>query len=198
MFIDLSKAFDCLDHSILLAKLSGYGFDNNSSQWFTDYLSCRQQRVVLGHTFPDWAAVVRGVPQGSVLRPLLFLSINDLPGNMCHSQIAMFVDDIAMYVTNADATVIQAHIKSDLALLPQWATNNGFKSNTPKCQSMVLAGRCRKSQLASIHFFIENVPLLPQKCVKYLGVLVDQEFNWSQQVLILGRRVWQLWVLFDE
>ena len=95
MFIDLSKAFDSLNHSLLLAKLSGYGFDNNSLQWFTDYLSCQRQHVVLYHTFSDWAAVVRGVPQGSVLSSLLFsIYMNE---NMCHSQIALFVNDIAMY-----------------------------------------------------------------------------------------------------
>ena len=66
VFIDLSYAFDSLDHLLLLAKLSGYGFDNNSIQWFTDYLSCRRQRVVLDHTYSDWATVVRGGPQGSV------------------------------------------------------------------------------------------------------------------------------------
>ena len=189
VFIDLSKAFDSLDHSLLLAKLSGYGFDDNSIQWFTDYLSRRRQRVVLNHSFSDWAMVVRGVPQGSVLGPLLFsIYMNDLPGNMCHSQIALFADDIAMYVTNADAAIVQAHIDSDLALLSQWATTNGFKINVSKCQSMVLTGRHRRSWADSIQFLISDVPLLPQKCVKYLGVLVDQDLNWSQQVSHVRRK----------
>ena len=68
-FIDLSKAFDSIDHDLLLAKLSGYGFDDGSLRWFTDYLSHRRHHVVLDHTFSDWATVVRGVPQGSVLGP---------------------------------------------------------------------------------------------------------------------------------
>ena len=136
VFVDLSKAFDSLDHTLLLAKLSGYGFDDNSLRWFTNYLSCRQQRVVLDHTFSDWAIVVRGVPQGSVLGPLLFsIYMNDLPGIMHHSQIALFADDIAMYFSNADAVLIQAHINSDLALLSQWAAANGSRINISKCQS---------------------------------------------------------------
>ena len=65
-FIDLSKAFDS---GLLLAKLSGYGFDDGSLRWFTDYLSHRRHHVVLDHTFSDWATVVRGVPQVSVLGP---------------------------------------------------------------------------------------------------------------------------------
>ena len=71
-----------------------------------------------------------------------------------------------MYVTNADAVLVQAHINSDLTSLSQWATTDGFKINISKCQSMVLARRHRRSQ-ASIKFLINDVPLLLQKCVKY-------------------------------
>ena len=92
-----------------------------------------------------------------------------------------------MYVTNADTALIQAHINSDLASLSQWATTNGVKINISKCQSMVLARRHWRSQ-ASIKFLINNVRLLPQKCVKYLGVLVDQDLNWSQQVSHIRRK----------
>ena len=113
--------------------------------------------------------------------------MNDLPANICHSQNALFADDIAMYVTNADAVLVQAHIDSDLTSLSQWTTTNGFKINISKCQSMVLARRHRRSQ-ASIKFLIINVPLLPQKCVKYLGVLVDQDLKWSQQVNHIRRK----------
>ena len=113
--------------------------------------------------------------------------MNDLPVNICHSQIALFAVDIAVYVTNADTALIQAHINSNLASLSQWATTNGVKINISKCQSMVLARRHWRSQ-ASIKFLINNVPLLPQKCVKYLGVLVDQDLNWSQQVSHISRK----------
>ena len=145
--------------------------------------------MVLDHTFSDWTTVVRGVPQGSVLGPLLFsICMNDLPENMCHSQIALFADDIAMYVINANAALVQARIDSDLALLSQWATTNGFKINVFKCQPMVLSRRHQRSQADSIQFLISGVPLLPQKCVKYLGVLVDQDLYWSQQVSYVRRK----------
>ena len=183
VFIDLSKAFDFIDHGLLLAKLSGYGFDDISLQWFTDYLSCHQQCMVLDHTFSDWATVVRGVPQRSVLGPLLFsIYMNDLPGTMNFSQIALFADDIAMYFSNGDAVLVQTNINSDLALLSHWAADNGFRINVSKFQSMVLARRHRRSQVASIIFQLNDEPLPLQKCVKYLGVLVNQDLTWSQQV----------------
>ena len=93
-----------------------------------------------------------------------------------------------MYVTNADATLIQARIDSDLALLSWWSTTNGCKINVSECQSVVLPRRNWRSQVDSIQFLIDDVSLLPQKCVKYLGILVDQDLNWSQQVSYLRRR----------
>ena len=80
-FIDLCKALDSIDHTLLLAKLRAYGFDDVSINWFTNYLSNRQQRVVLDNVYSDWAAVHRGVPQGSVLGP------NNLPNVICHSHL---------------------------------------------------------------------------------------------------------------
>ena len=194
VFIDLSKAFDFIDHGLLLAKLTGYGFDDISLQWFTDYLSCHQQCMVLDHTFSDWATVVRGVPQRSVLGPLLFsIYMNDLPGTMNFSQIALFADDIAMYFSNGDAVFVQTNINSDLALLSHWAADNGFRINVSKFQSMVLARRHRRSQVASIIFQLNDEPLPLQKCIKYLGVLVDQDLTWSQQVGHVRRKSLAAW-----
>ena len=114
----------------------------------------------LGPYISDWATVIRGVPQGYVLGALLFsIYMNNLPETMCHPQIALFADDIVMYVTNVDAVLVQAHINSDLALLCQWATTNGFRINISKCQSMVLARRHQRRQVSSIQFLINDIPL---------------------------------------
>ena len=126
-FIDLRKAFDSIDHVLLLAKLRTYGFDDVSISWFTNYLSNRQQRVVLDDVYSDWAAVHRGVPQGSVLGPLLFIIyMNDLPSVICHSHLHQFADNIAMYTSSADPVLVQDHLNFDLASLSEWVTSNGF------------------------------------------------------------------------
>ena len=110
-FIDLRKAFDSIDHTLLLAKLRAYGFDDVSVSWFTNYLSNRQQRVVLDNVYSDWAAVLRGVPQGSVLGSLLFIIyMNDLPNVICHSHLHQFADDIAMYTSSTDPVSVQDHL----------------------------------------------------------------------------------------
>ena len=103
VFIDLNRAFDSIDHAVLLAKLSAYGFDKPVLHWFTDYLLGRQQRVVLGGSFSDWATVVRGVPQGSVLGPLLFsIYIMTFPKlciilKFCLQMILLFIVQMLMF-----------------------------------------------------------------------------------------------------
>ena len=97
VFIDLSKAFDSIDHAVVLAKLSAYGFDKTALHWFTNYLSSRQQRVVLDGSFSDWATVVRGMPQGSVLGPLLFKPGACQPKHAWFLEIA-FIREVGMLV----------------------------------------------------------------------------------------------------
>ena len=102
-FIDLRKVFDSIDHILLLAKLRAYGFDNVSISWFTNYLSNRQQRVVLDNVYSDWAAVHRGVRDCL----LFIIYMNDLPSVICRSHLHQFADDIAMYTSSTDPVSVQ-------------------------------------------------------------------------------------------
>ena len=188
-FIDLRKAFDSIDHVLLLAKLSAYGFDDVSISWFTNYLSNRQQRVVLDDVYSDWAAVHRGVPQGSVLGPLLFIIyMNDLPSVICHSHLHQFADDIAMYTSSTDPVLVQDHLNFDLASLSEWVTSNGFTVNVTKSHSLLLARRRRRHLLSSIQFLLNNSVLQLNKSIKYLGIIVDESLSWSEQIGYVRRR----------
>ena len=103
VMIDLSKAFD-IDHSILLGKLSAYGVKGTELTWFTDYLRERRQRVVLNGVNFDWSDVTRGVPQGSILGPLLFIIfVDDLPDVVEHSTVSLCADDTTLYTSGGDA-----------------------------------------------------------------------------------------------
>ena len=189
MFIDLSKAFDSIDHSLLIAKLFAYGFDGISLRWFTNYLSNRRQRVVLDHVYSDWAAVMRGVPQGSVLGPLLFIIyMNDLPAVIQHSHMNLFADDIALYVIHSDPCTVQTYLNHDLSLIFQWVTSNGFKVNVSKSQLLLLARRHRRNELSSIQIFLAGNLIQPKSCVKYLGILVDSDLAWTEHIHSLRKK----------
>ena len=116
VFVDLSKAFDTIDHGLLLQKMLCYGVKCKEYQWFSNYLKGRKQRVALDGTMSQWVEVVRGVPQGSVLGPLLFLVfVNDLPGMTSKCNINIYADDVAIYCSGKDINEVTASLNNDLA-----------------------------------------------------------------------------------
>ena len=97
VMIDLSTAFDTIDHSLLLNKLEVYGVQGANLKWFSDYLVMRRQRVVVDGVFSDWSAVTKGVPQGSILSPLMFIIfVNDMPDVVKYCTVNQYADDITV------------------------------------------------------------------------------------------------------
>ena len=128
IILDFSKAFDTVPHQKLLHKLKNYGIDGNLNKWVEQFLTNRQQRVLVEGEFSSFDKVLSGVPQGTVLGPLLFLChINDLPKHV-KSQIRLFADDCLLY-REIKRLSDQEIIQKDLLALEKWAHDWGMKFN---------------------------------------------------------------------
>ncbi len=145
IFIDLSKAFDLMDHYLLLDKLHSLGFDQNSLLWFNSYLHNRRQSVSFQSSNSDYLVIDKGVPQGSTLGPLLFcLFINALPKTCLHSSIPLYANDAVIYSSHSDISYIQSSLQSDFNSLKDWFYKNKLVLNKKKSCSMVFFKICHR------------------------------------------------------
>ena len=188
--IDLSKAFDSIDHNLLLKKLSAYGILDKEHEWFLNYLSSRMQRVSVNDTYSDWTSVSRGVPQGSILGPLLFLVfMNDLPSVVTSCTINLYADDTTIYYANKDPDTVTRAINDDLQLIATWIESNKLTMNISKTQVMTLSRRAARLRAEQINFEINGTTIPKQECIKYLGVTIDNDLSWKSQVQNVRRRM---------
>ena len=137
--LDFSKAFDTVPHKRLLGKLERYGIKGNIQKWIAGFLTGRRQCVVVDGTRSDEAEVLSGVPQGTVLGPLLFLlHINDLPLAIhTDTRYRLFADDCLLYRA-INSTDDQAQLQNDLIQIEKWASKWGMKLNASKCHNMAI------------------------------------------------------------
>ena len=139
--MDLSKAYDCLPHDLLIAKLEAYGLGNGSLNLLLDYLSFRKQRTKVGSAYSKWSNIRRGIPQGPILGPLLFnIFINDKFMIIEQSDICNFADDNTLYSCGERLTEIKGNLIFDTNIL-NWFRVNSLKVNPGKFQFMILGGR---------------------------------------------------------
>ena len=137
--IDLSKAFDTINHNLLIEKLDAYGIRGVELSWFSNYLSERRQRVLLDGVHSEWTRLTKGVPQGSILGPMLFLLfVNNLSDVVQHCTVNLYADDTTIYSTDENPVVLGARMEKDLESVANWIKMNGLKMNVVKTQLMVL------------------------------------------------------------
>ena len=189
VLFDLSKAFDSVNHHVLLHKLRSLNFDDNSIKWFHSYLSGRTQAVVDGSgLFSNWLRVTCGVPQGSVLGPLLFLLyMNDVPNFIRFSKIIMFVDDTQIYLQCSPDCLEEAVkvISEDATSFANWVTRNGLKLNLDKTKVMIFGNHHNLSKInlsTCPPVTINGQPISYVTSTKDLGVWLDQELSWKTHV----------------
>lgn len=191
ILLDYSKAFDCLDHSILLEKLTALGVDGTSKTWFSSYLKDRSQMVQVtcdknGKTETVTSTqerISRGVPQGSVLGPVLFiLFTNDFPNFMQdYSQTLMYADDTVLLLSRANPKELDINSYIALNMAIQYCHNNDLVVNENKSKQLLL-GRHKEDN--------GKVPDLEEvTSAEYLGVTIDNKLTWTQHIDSLCRKL---------
>ena len=132
---DLSKAFDCLSHELLVAKLDAYGFDKSAIAFILDYLRNRKQRTKVCGKYSTWRNLKFGVPQGSILGPLLFnIFINDIFYFLDDVKLANYADDSTTYTSGESIFDLLHALKAETSVVLDWFKINEMKSNSDKCQ----------------------------------------------------------------
>ena len=180
IYLDMSKAFDKVWHEGLLHKLEQNGIDGKLLRFFKSYLSDRRQRVVLNGQASDWAPILSGVPQGSVLGPLLFLVyINDLECGI-KSQIKFFADDTSLYSVVKDPLVSAAELQHDLDIISDWANQWKMSFNpdpTKPAEEMLFSHK--KSNTHHPPLFFNGIEVKRVNEHKHLGLILDPKLNFA-------------------
>ena len=173
VLMDLSKAFDCMNHELLLAKLYAYGFKKDSIKIIHSYLNNRWQRVKINNSFSQWTELLLGVPQGSVLGPLLFnIYLNDLLWFIENGEVCNYADDTTPYSCNKDLNTLIANLEADSLNAIEWFKNNYMRLNTDKCK-LIVAGQ--KDHIIDIK--VGESIIRESKEVTLLGVLIDNDIS---------------------
>ena len=180
IFLDISKAFDKVWHSGLLYKLKRVGIVGDLHEWFSDYLTDRYQRVVIQGQSSSWGKIHAGVPQGSVLGPLMFLIyINDLV-DLVRSNIKLFADDTTLYLNIDDPINAAETINSDLSDIDQWSKDWLVTFNASKTDSMLVSRKVNQLNHPPILFQGHTLQNITQH--KHLGLTIRSDLRWSDHI----------------
>ena len=188
VFCDISKAFDRVWHIGLLHKLAGMGLSEELLRWFKSYLSHRRQRVVLNGVESNWADVLAGVPQVSILGPLLFLIyINDIVNNI-RSYIRLFADDTTIYIIIDNPQTAAFTLNTDLETINGWSHDWLVDFNPTKTSTLLISRRQHPVFHPSLD--INNVVLNETTSHKHLGLTISNTCSWIEHINNIAETAW--------
>ena len=198
LFIDFAKAFDVIDHKLLCKKLILYGITGKSLQIITSFLNNRVQYITLNSKTSNTQPVKYGVPQGSILGPLLFaIYVNDLPLHI-QEKCEIFCDDTTIHTSHSNIHEISHSLQQSVDTLTDWCKLNHMSLNPLKTKLMLLTTRQKRQNLTSSlpPIFVDNIQIEEVNNHRVLGIVIDHNLSWSNQVdslcKTLSRRVYQL------
>ena len=188
VFLDFSKAFDTVDHNILLDKLDHYGIRGCTLSWFRSYLSHRFQYVTYNGSQSSQQLIKCGVPQGSILGPLLFLVyINDLCIVCKSTEPVLLADDTNLFSSGSNARSLQDGVNNDLAIIAEWLKVNKLSLNIKKTHFMCFSAKNKPSPCISLQ--IDGEALAEVNKSKFLGVIIDNKLSWKDHISLVCRKV---------
>ena len=186
LFMDLSKAFDCLPHGLLIAKSNAYGLTHSACALLGSYLTDRIQRVKVENTRSDWVSLSKGVPQGSILGPLLFnIFMNDMFFFMEVCDLYNYADDNSVSHSSHDIELVVSNLKKDSQNAIQWFEENGMQANPEKFQYMLLS----KQDVAAASIKLsDDIEIESELSVKLLGIMIDSKLNFSEHISAICKK----------
>ena len=190
LFIDLTKAFDTVDHSILLSKLHHYGVQGTEQKWFKLYLSGRHQVTAVNEKqSAELQEKAYGVLQGSVLEPLLFICyINDIHTSLsCVSHI--YADDTVLLYSNSAAETLNVHVQAGIKSLVEWLSSNKLTLNVGKTEFTLFVNNRKLNLVRKFDLFINETKINRAEKFKYLGVYFDPTLSWKEHITSIASKL---------
>jgi len=190
IFLDLAKAFDTVDHKILFAKLEHYGIRGNALLWLKSYLSNRSQKVLSNGKSSKFQPIEFGVPQGSILGPILFIIyINDLPNSSTILHYILFADDSNVFLSHASYDHLFQTVNNELMSASDWFKANKLSLNLNKTNYIIFRSNKKPIPNTNNMVLIDNTTIPQVSSTKFLGVHIDQHLKWKTHIDEISKKI---------